>query len=190
VKGLPLNFVYEHPSIATLTRYLVEVVAGRTCSGDGTDAISDTASKLKQMEDLVAKYTANFPARPTKRYKTTVPVPAGQVVVLTGSTGSLGSQILASLVEDAGVARVYALNRRGVMTVQERQAAMWEDHGLDPRLLASDKIRFVDVDASEGFAIAEDIVDEVSCVVNIPLASLLIVYMNNSDTGVGDNDHP
>ncbi|KAF7360648.1 General substrate transporter [Mycena venus] len=95
------------------------------------------------IESLVTKHTSSL----------IPPVPfAGdlQIVLLTGSTGNLGSQILASLLQDDRVVRVYALNRpsasgfttEGSSFVQ-RHTAAFLNRGLDIKLLNSPKLHFV-----------------------------------------------
>ncbi|KAI5885002.1 uncharacterized protein SCHCODRAFT_02594114 [Schizophyllum commune H4-8] len=83
-------------------------------------------------------------------------------VLLTGSTGHLGSEILALLLTDKRVERVYTLDRVGkghsleqadgrVSTaagVRERQRARWADRVLDRNLLKSSKLVSLVGDAS------------------------------------------
>ncbi|KAL1726524.1 male sterility protein-domain-containing protein [Schizophyllum commune] len=94
-------------------------------------------------------------------------------VLLTGSTGHLGSEILASLLTDERIERVYTLDRagkensldrarkgasldragRGVSDgvtagVRDRQRARWADKGLDDELLQSPKLVPLEGDVS------------------------------------------
>jgi len=73
------------------------------------------------------------------------------VVVLTGSTGGLGSYLLASLIQREDVTVVYAFNRpsRGsTSSIQRRQKSSFEDRGLDVALLQSEKLVYVETDTS------------------------------------------
>ena len=65
--------------------------------------------------------------------------PEGQVVVLTGSTGSLGSYILASLLTRGDVRKVFCLNRNGDV---KAQSASFKTRGL-PASLVDDGDRAV-----------------------------------------------
>lgn len=67
------------------------------------------------------------------------------VVILTGSTGSLGSYILNSLVQDEKVSRIYCLNR-GPRSEQRQQKALEEREIL---LEKRDKVQFLDADMSK-----------------------------------------
>ena len=63
-------------------------------------------------------------------------------MLLTGSTGSLGSYLLSTLLTDVRVAKVYAFNRPSRAT-HDRQRASFEDKGLPLALLDSDKCMLV-----------------------------------------------
>lgn len=60
-------------------------------------------------------------------------------VLLTGSTGNLGSQILAVLLADPKIGKVYTLNRP-VPNSPDRQAKSFQDRGLPVSLLAQGKL--------------------------------------------------
>lgn len=71
----------------------------------------------------------------------------GHVVLLTGSTGGLGSYLLASLLSRKDVAIVYAVNRPSKSgTIKQRQHAAFEDRGLDPAIIDSAKLVYVEGD--------------------------------------------
>ena len=88
------DFVYQHPSIAQMARAL-----------RGIEGLNELTSHHKeQIEDFVKLYSIQRPD--------SSPGPGeGSVVLLTGSTGSLGSHLLAHMVSLPGVARVVCLNR-------------------------------------------------------------------------------
>ncbi|KZT12695.1 uncharacterized protein LAESUDRAFT_668561 [Laetiporus sulphureus 93-53] len=70
------------------------------------------------------------------------------VVLLTGSTGALGSHILFQLLNDENVQRVYALNRRhvGEVTLQERQFTAYSNQGLPVDHISSPKLTLLEAD--------------------------------------------
>lgn len=83
------NVVFEYPSIASLSAHLHSLRTG----------IAEKHSSVKEtMQDLLVKYS-NF-SLVQKR-----------VVVLTGTTGSLGAHVLAQLVTRADIETVYCLVR-------------------------------------------------------------------------------
>ena len=76
-----------------------------------------------------------------------------EYMLLTGSTGNIGAQMLASLLSRDNVHRVYTLNRpstKALMMDQHRER--FEDKALDISLLESPKLVFL-----EGEIVREDI---------------------------------
>ncbi|KAJ7489282.1 putative aminoadipate reductase [Mycena latifolia] len=141
-KAITQNLVYLHPTISRLSAYLESLVGGT--------ATPATASVEIQMEEMIAKYS------PTPGHATTGGKPGiGQspIVLLTGSTGNLGSQILASLLTDDRVLKVYAFNRPSEQTtLAARHLDVFQERGLDTQLLASPKLVLV-----EGKAVQRDL---------------------------------
>jgi hypothetical protein len=83
-----------------------------------------------------------------KKYTTDLPRPVSQqtaepreraVVLLTGSTGNIGSEVLAALLANDRVAKVYTLNRPSAVS-HDRQRAAFAERALDTRLLKDPKL--------------------------------------------------
>ncbi|KAF8655498.1 hypothetical protein AX16_003028 [Volvariella volvacea WC 439] len=134
------NLVYAHPTIESLASYLCSLL-----SNQGGDV--DAADGRKEIEDMIAKFSADLPAPP----KVHTHLPEYAIVLLTGSTGNLGSHLLAQLVQDEHVAKVYALNRRGSTKPVARHEKRFQDHGLDLRLLNNEKVVYLEGDASQDY---------------------------------------
>ncbi|KAH8880847.1 acetyl-CoA synthetase-like protein [Thozetella sp. PMI_491] len=90
------NVVFEHPSISQMTLYLHSLGSGSNFEAD---------DEIKKMVELVDKYTVFQPFTPGPK------IPYGDVVVLTGATGSLGAHILAQLLPLPHIRQVYCLVR-------------------------------------------------------------------------------
>lgn len=123
------NFVFEHPTLHELAYAIMTLASnGFEDRGQATE---------KQIEDMIRKYTADLP-KPA-----TLPSPQrggeGAVVLLTGSTGNVGSQILATLLADQRITKVYTLNRPSSVSYDRQQSAFVE-RGLDPWLLEDPKL--------------------------------------------------
>jgi hypothetical protein len=108
------------------------------------------------IENMIEKYSAGL--WDSTRHIAAGPVDESRlsqddhVVVLTGSTGGLGSYLLASLLQREDVSVVYAFNRppRGTASsIQRRQESRFEDRGLDVTLLQSEKLVYVETDTSQ-----------------------------------------
>lgn len=145
--------MYGYPTIAKLA-----ALASTTASASVTNghANGDATSRVAALEAMVAKYTASFPAPASKgkvgamiaRFTQSAP-PKGKVFLVTGTTGGLGSNLLALLLKDGAVEKVYAVNRAGAHTLAERHASGFADRGLDVELLKSPKLHLVEATTSK-----------------------------------------
>ena len=137
--------IYQTPSINGLVDAILAAIQHRETEEDGVQ------SKVNEMLRKVEEYSAEFPVRtPSADLAGAL---EGEVVLVTGTTSGLGCDILAHLLADQSVARVYALNRR-LPHVEKRQRASFRERGLDEALLSSPKYRAVEGDTSvPGFAI-------------------------------------
>ncbi|KAI0050801.1 acetyl-CoA synthetase-like protein [Auriscalpium vulgare] len=133
---LPSNFVYEHPSISSLTDFIVTMLA----KSHGPEATVHDA-KVQLAKALVEKYGVNFP-RHTPR--SDCEEGTAEVVLLTGTTGRLGSHLLAQLLSRSSVATVFALNRASKTSLASRQKEAFKSWSLDDGLINSPKLILVE----------------------------------------------
>ncbi|TDZ14767.1 Non-canonical non-ribosomal peptide synthetase FUB8 [Colletotrichum orbiculare MAFF 240422] len=127
--------VYNNPSPRRLADYLHAVI-----SGTGEEGLIGRENQVRTMEAFLAKYTAHLP--PNKRKPD--PNDEKQVVVLTGSTGRLGSLLLDFLVSSPNVTKVICLTR--ATDGQARQLAALTSHGLHTNL---ESVEFLHADLSK-----------------------------------------
>ncbi|KAK7402465.1 hypothetical protein QQX98_011792 [Neonectria punicea] len=113
-----MNVVFEHPNVSMLAAHLNSLRSGSTIQ-------EKTETEL--MEELVAKYSDFEP------FKRGSQVPDGEVVLLTGATGSLGAHILSQLIALPRVRHVYCLVRASSPSAaQERVLDALTSRGLTP----------------------------------------------------------
>lgn len=132
------NTVYAYPTVDRLTNYLVSLVS------DPSNWTEGIKSHVDEIEAMIAQYSSPWPtvngnAEP------------GMVVLLTGSTGNIGAHILEALLRDPRILRIYAFNRPSPRDVSllDRHRERFEDKGFDKALLASEKLVFLEGDASQ-----------------------------------------
>jgi thioester reductase-like protein len=138
------NIIFSSPSIRRLARSVINAVLRQ--NGTGTiDAKAD-------IENMIERYSAGLGNSITEANTTLVNgcSQSDHVVALTGSTGGLGSYLLADLLQREDVSVIYAFNRpsKGA-SVQQRQDTSFKDRGLDFTLLQSDKLVYVETDTSD-----------------------------------------
>ncbi|KAF4612669.1 hypothetical protein D9613_011881 [Agrocybe pediades] len=161
-RGIEDNFVYDHPTILSLASFMRQLATAEN------DQVSDTAlSRPHAMRAMVEKYQYN-PSPAAKLIPREAHMSSeGDVVIVTGTTGGLGSYLLAELVGSADVARVYALNRAsrgGRCTLADRQRKSLIDRGLSAEaVLGSEKLQLLEVDLTlPNFGLIKDVYDKLS----------------------------
>lgn len=156
IRSLPGNFVYQHPSINVLSTFISDH-AGSSVQQSGE---SNNEERLAAMYSILDKYSMDF-----QKHVPTVHRPSEDVVLVTGTTGGLGTALLAALVEDPKVQRVYAVNRHGGAPLAERQRQVLIQRGYDAdRVMSSDKVILVETDMDgDNFGFSPDLYDEVPC---------------------------
>lgn len=135
---IALSTLYTNPSVSTLTSAIAQLSKQHQVSQMSNEQLRLRArsSILKEYQDMIDRIHI-----PSKRHEK----PPAQNVILTGSTGALGSYILHSLLENRAVAHVYCLNRAtdGVSLQVERHQA----RGL-PTQLSSSRVTFLTANLS------------------------------------------
>lgn len=108
-------------------------------------------SRSSRIEAVIDEYTSDLP----KQERSLSYRNDGHHVILTGSTGSLGSYLLNLLLKDNGIARVYCLNR--ALDGKSKQLKSFRDRGLDVSNDLIEKAEFIHVNfGKEKFGLAEE----------------------------------
>ncbi|KAF7370103.1 Acetyl-CoA synthetase-like protein [Mycena sanguinolenta] len=139
---ISLNFIYAHPTIEELAEAIITLV-----NGDVNGLAHNTQAAV--VEKMIEKYSAGFETPLNCPEKIEDPSSHSAVVLLTGSTGGLGSHILEILLALPSIHQVYACNRKGKMSVFERQKEAFVDRGLDVGSLSSDKLVCLECDTAK-----------------------------------------
>jgi len=139
------NIVFSSPSIHQLARSVINAVMQQNGSG--------AVNGKTDIENMIEKYSVGFgqSARDASAITVNGRIRGDHVVVLTGSTGGLGSYLLASLLQREDVSVVYAFNRPSsgaAFSIQRRQKSSFEDRGLNATLLQSKKLVYVETETS------------------------------------------
>ncbi|KAJ8509096.1 hypothetical protein ONZ45_g8704 [Pleurotus djamor] len=126
---VPQTLVYDNPTLERLAVAVEALASGPTLT---------TQMRAERIESLITYQLSQLqPLSKTTPGATST----GATVLLTGSTGGLGTHILADLLLHPQVEAVYTLNRSSAsLSSGERQNASFKDRGLDMSLLNSDKL--------------------------------------------------
>ena len=99
---LELSVIYNNPNVELLTKYFVK---GATTNGatETFDESSEIGALLKEYEPVIDQIATQSRGHVSQE---------GEIVVLTGSTGSLGIYLLSALLSNPNVSHIYCLDRR------------------------------------------------------------------------------
>lgn len=141
--------IYSCPSISRIAALAPKSQGGMGGKQDGTGDISDTA-RLEQIQHYLDCYETEVDRiallpTPCHAIPCEGPYP-GAVVALTGSTGSIGAQLLHLLVCDRSVSHVYCLNRHPDSEVVQKSRN--KEGGL-PSTFEASKVTFLHADLSQ-----------------------------------------
>jgi hypothetical protein len=120
------RMIYQNPSIDRLPRAIINALAnnGQPCE---TGSPESTISREEKMSAMIYKYTNSLPKRINRVANPTVPLEK-HTVILTGSTGLLGTYILHYLLLNLAFEKIYCLNRSPDAAL--RQEKSFHDCGI------------------------------------------------------------
>lgn len=125
-----------------------EQVAQQNPSVAPPSELNQTEAKVAEMENLITKYTRAFPRHVSSGHD----FADTEVILITGTTGAIGTSMLAQLIDIPSVTRIYAFNRpseEGSSSLRERQVASLRQRGYDAGILDRGKIVMVEGDQSK-----------------------------------------
>ncbi|KAF9478063.1 putative aminoadipate reductase [Pholiota conissans] len=151
------TLIYNYPSVDALSARIIELLSDPNAAGS-------SKTPVELIEEMISKYSFSGEIVNANRKD------EGTVVILTGSTGYLGSQLLEGLLLDERISKVYAVNRPGRDgdSVTERHLKRFREKGLDDGLLTSPKLTCLETDASaENLGLPESTYAELSASANV-----------------------
>ncbi|QRV95149.1 AMP binding enzyme [Ceratobasidium sp. AG-Ba] len=149
--------IFTRPSVSQLAEYIVHHLTHRQAAS-ANDA---RHAHINEITSMIHRYTSLRPSAPLQNTRLTV-----ERVVLTGTTGALGSHLLAQLLADDRVAQVWTLNREASnsRSVLYRQRESFIDKGLNVELLESKKLVLVESDLTDAeLGLGEELLEDIQC---------------------------
>jgi hypothetical protein len=140
-RNIPENLIYQRPTVSSLAFFVSKTITSSLENEDSTEA-----DKLHEVLNMLDKYSS-FGVQHASSSMTNG-ISKGDVVLLTGSTGGFGCNILAQLVGLEAVAKIYAVNRPSThgITLLNRQVDALQEHGFDANSLLESKVILVESD--------------------------------------------
>ena len=132
--------VYTSPSTLALTDAIL-----RLADLDKTSKASEQEARVKERNALIAEYKKRVDER-LSRGDRKLPKDGREVIVLTGSTGNLGSYLLNAMLDDPKIAHIYCLDHKpeSLLTRRERNRRVGITSSPDGK-----RVSFMTVDLSK-----------------------------------------
>ncbi|CZR57114.1 related to NRPS-like enzyme [Phialocephala subalpina] len=138
------RILYENPSISKLCSAICELLGNQDTNSN--DYARD-ARRVEEMKSLIDKFTSNIPLCPIiPQIKIGHQEGSPINVILTGSTGSLGSQILDQLLEDPKIGTICCLDRSADANERFIKRRLAQDKRINNPF---SRIRWLQVNTSE-----------------------------------------
>ncbi|KAJ7717066.1 hypothetical protein DFH07DRAFT_762136 [Mycena maculata] len=127
----------------------IQLLADMTLNGlnsrtqpEETITLGETKKKVREMEELVEKYTEGLPYRTGDHPLNDTPNAA---ILLTGTTGALGANMLNHILQTQAFDTVYCFCRPSAKGISpaDRHLAVFEEEGLDVSWLDSKRLVFL-----------------------------------------------
>ncbi len=139
---LSMQTLYAHPTVRKLSEVTFKRLNPHETAADGETGLEP--SRVAQMASLVKEFTQDLPQNSPR--KDTSPNRSKINVALTGSTGSLGTHLLRTLLDDPTISKIYCLNRSP--NAQEKQSKSFTALYLSPNL-NTPRVEFIQANYGE-----------------------------------------
>lgn len=156
-RSIDSSFVYQFPTVTSLAQFVASVASLTKPHTNGVDGDSPVDAAVASMLAMVERHRINFP-----KHAPTSITPTKDIILVTGTTGSLGSAILSRLLETPDVEHIYALNRvdEDGKDLLQRQQDRLREWGFDPEIVHSRKVTLIQTDMSADHLGLEDLLYE------------------------------
>ena len=152
--------IYENATISKLAHFIV----GAVTNPDLLTSTTTTTRRADEIEKMIKKFSIAGSTSITAANWNTVVDGNHVTVLITGTTGNLGAQLVDVFLRDGRVQRVYALNRpsSGDKDIKARHEERFIDKGLDVTQLVDDRLVLLEGDASSAnLGLREEVYEEV-----------------------------
>ncbi|KAI8626516.1 nonribosomal peptide synthetase [Xylariaceae sp. FL1651] len=150
-RAIATRVIYGNPTPRRLAKYIFSLIR----QGESSSPESEEEHEIQAMEALWKKHTRDLPKTEKGRPD---PSDDGQTVILTGSTGMLGSYMLDQMVKNPAVKKIICLNRADDGG-EKQQARAMKERGLAVDFSSKSVFLHADMSRSD-FGLPRDVYDE------------------------------
>jgi thioester reductase-like protein len=138
--SIPQGVIYKNPSL--------ELLAKQLCTYDAANGEADRTAVTMEMLQSYEHQIDELASNTSSTLDAGQPIPCARVVVLTGSTGTLGSFVLNQLLKNPDIAHIYCLSRS-----QDPKSAQTTGNKARkiPHEFPKEKVTFLTADLRQSF---------------------------------------
>lgn len=175
ISWLSMQTLYAHPTVRKLSEATYKKSNPQEKAANGEIGLEP--SRVAKMASLVKEFTQDLPKN-SSRKDTSPPNRSKINVALTGSTGSLGTHLLRTLLEDPAISKIYCLNRSP--NAQEKQLKSFTALSLSPNL-NTPRVEFIQANYGETkFGLPNTLYEELTSTVDIIIHNAWKVDFNHT----------
>lgn len=161
---ISVPLVYSHPSGEELAKAIVQLLHNER----QVEETQKTASRVEARKIL-------------SEYQGLLDKSSQHTVILTGSTGVIGSYVLDELLANQSIRHIWCLNRKGRQDSIKKHAELRESRGLSPLDIEHSRVSFLAVNlAEESFGLPEDVYNKLCKTVTLIIHNAWPVNFNLS----------
>lgn len=124
------RIIFRHPTLKDLSRLLAAYL------NDGIVPAEDSkTARGAAVDDAVARYVENLPAKAASQPIAASSISTDATVAIIGSTGYVGSHLVATLLRNSAISRIYCLNRGDDASTRQKEA-LSKQHLVSEEMLA------------------------------------------------------
>jgi hypothetical protein len=140
-RPISLGAIFENPDISSLIQY-IEDAKGSSTSDSANKFSSNKPSPKQTIDRIISTLSSEIlTCEPLSLDPTPVLENAGETILLTGASGSLGTALLESLAGSEHVRKIYAMVRGP--DHRDKLYKALESRGMDPSILENGKIEIL-----------------------------------------------
>ena len=166
------DVLFTHPTISLLASHISTLLQSAELPEDPPEPVERALGTLRT---LIDRYCFSLPMEVRFHPET---------VLLTGSTGSLGSFLLSQMLASERIQKIWAVNRdEKEKTIEQRQRASFVDKGIDPELLRcyAEKVVFVEADlGAHRLGLNDNLYHDVRRTSHLPILLLTLMGFDRS----------
>lgn len=110
------RIIFRHPTLKDLSKLLAAYL------NDGIIPAEDSkTARAAAVDDAVARFVENLPSKAVSQPVAASSISTDATIAVVGSTGYVGSQLVATMLRNSAISRIYCLNRGDDASIRQKE---------------------------------------------------------------------